>query len=54
MAGQLGNKQSTVKNLEVIKIDSEKGLILIKGAIPGAPGAHLNIRSAAISVEGHE
>ena len=36
MAGQYGNEQVTVQNLKVVKIDSEKNLIAIKGAIPGA------------------
>ena len=36
MAGQYGNEQVTVLNLKVVKIDSEKNLIAIKGAIPGA------------------
>ena len=36
MAGQYGNEQVTVQNLKVVKIDSEKNLIAVKGAIPGA------------------
>ena len=36
MAGQYGNEQVTVQNLKVVKIDAEKNLIAIKGAIPGA------------------
>ena len=36
MAGQYGNEQVTILNLKVVKIDSEKNLIAIKGAIPGA------------------
>ena len=36
MAGQYGNEQVTVLNLKVVKIDSEKNLIAVKGAIPGA------------------
>lgn len=38
MAGQLGNANCTTQNLEVAKIDAERNLILIKGAVPGAPG----------------
>ena len=38
MAGQYGNEQVTVLNLEVVKIDAEKGLIAVKGAVPGARG----------------
>ncbi|MEO2160625.1 MAG: 50S ribosomal protein L3 [bacterium] len=36
MAGQYGNKRMTVRNLEVISVDSEKNQILLKGAVPGA------------------
>lgn len=36
MAGQYGNKRMTVRNLEVILVDSEKNQILLKGAVPGA------------------
>jgi large subunit ribosomal protein L3 len=36
MSGQMGNKQITTQNLAIVKIDAEKQLVLIKGAIPGA------------------
>jgi large subunit ribosomal protein L3 len=36
MAGQYGNKRMTVRNLEVVSVDSEKNQILLKGAVPGA------------------
>ncbi len=36
MAGQYGNEQVTVQNLKIVKIDAEKNLIAVKGAIPGA------------------
>ena len=38
MPGQMGNKRVTVQGLEVISVDVEKGLLVIKGAIPGATG----------------
>jgi len=38
MAGRMGNKRTTVKNLEIININKEKNLLLIKGAIPGCNG----------------
>ena len=44
MAGQYGNEQVTVLNLKVVKIDSEKNLIAIKGAIPGAKDGIVFIR----------
>ena len=46
MPGQYGNEQVTVLNLEVIKIDAEKGLIAVKGAVPGAKGGIVFIRDS--------
>lgn len=43
MAGQLGAKQVTTRKLQVVKVDAENGLIVIKGAVPGKPGALLSI-----------
>jgi large subunit ribosomal protein L3 len=43
MAGQLGNKRVTVRKLTIVRVDAERNLILIKGAVPGKPGALLNI-----------
>lgn len=44
MSGQMGNKQRTVQALEIIKVDEKRNVLLIKGAIPGAPGARLIIK----------
>ena len=46
MAGQYGNEQVTVLNLTIVKIDSEKNLIAIKGAIPGAKNGIVFIRDS--------
>ena len=46
MAGQYGNEQVTVQNLNVVKIDAEKNLIAIKGAIPGAKDGIVFIRDS--------
>lgn len=46
MAGRMGNKRCTVQNLEIIQIDTERNLLLIKGAIPGFPGARVKIKPA--------
>ena len=46
MAGQYGNEQVTVLNLAVVKIDSEKNLIAVKGAVPGAKGNIVFIRDS--------
>lgn len=46
MAGQLGNARTTTQNLEVVRVDAEKNLLLVKGAVPGAKGGDLVIRPA--------
>lgn len=46
MAGHLGNVRCTVQSLELVRIDAERHLLLIKGAIPGAPGARVEIKPA--------
>jgi large subunit ribosomal protein L3 len=46
MAGHLGDRRVTVLNLEVMRTDVDRGLILVKGAVPGAKGAWLLIRDA--------
>ncbi|MEV0581549.1 50S ribosomal protein L3 [Nonomuraea sp. NPDC050310] len=47
MAGRMGNVRTTVQSLKVHAVDAEKGLILIKGAIPGANGSLVLVRTAA-------
>ncbi len=44
MAGRMGNERVTVQNLQVVRVDVEKNLILIKGAIPGPKGGLVTIR----------
>ena len=46
MAGQLGNVKSTVQSLEVVRIDVERQLLLVKGAVPGAKGGDVVVRPA--------
>ena len=46
MAGQLGNERVTVQTLEVVRVDAARNLLLIKGAVPGAPGSDVVVRSA--------
>ncbi len=46
MPGQMGNKQITTQNLEVVATDGERGLIMVKGAVPGAEGGYVLIRDA--------
>ena len=44
MSGHLGNKMRSTQNLEVARVDSERNLLLIKGAVPGAKGGFVVIR----------
>ena len=46
MAGQHGNSRVTVLNLQVVQVDAERGLLLVKGAVPGAAGGLVMVRSA--------
>lgn len=46
MAGQHGNTRVTVLNLEVVQADAERGLLLVKGAVPGPEGGLVMVRSA--------
>lgn len=43
MAGRMGSQSVTIKNLEVVKIDNEKGIIALKGAVPGTRGSIVKI-----------
>ena len=45
MAGQYGNEKVTILNLEVVKIDAEKNLIAVKGAVPGSRGGIVFVRN---------
>jgi large subunit ribosomal protein L3 len=44
MAGHMGDERVTTQNLEVVRVDSERNLILIKGAVPGAAGGAVVVR----------
>jgi large subunit ribosomal protein L3 len=46
MAGHMGAKKRTAENLEIVRVDPEKGLLLIKGAVPGSKNADLIVRPA--------
>ncbi|MEL7297817.1 MAG: 50S ribosomal protein L3 [Pseudomonadota bacterium] len=46
MSGHMGNVRRTVQNLEVVRVDQEKNLILVKGAIPGHAGGSVIVRPA--------
>ena len=44
MAGHMGNERCTTQSLEVVRVDVDRNLLLIKGAIPGAPGARVEVK----------
>ena len=46
MGGHMGNRRITVKGLEIIEVDTERNLLLVKGGIPGAPNSLVQIRRA--------
>jgi large subunit ribosomal protein L3 len=48
MAGRLGGKRITIRKLTIVRVDAERNLLLIKGAIPGKPGALVSIVPAKI------
>lgn len=47
MCGHLGNVRSTTQRLELVRVDAERNLLLIKGAIPGAPGVRVEVKLSA-------
>jgi len=44
MPGRTGNKRTTIKNLEIAKVDKENNILAVKGAVPGRRGTLLEIR----------
>jgi len=46
MSGHLGNVKRTAQNLEVVRVDAERNLILVKGSVPGAPDGRLFVKPA--------
>ncbi len=47
MAGHMGSERVTVQNLQVVRTDAERGLIMVKGAVPGAKGGWVTVKDAA-------
>ena len=46
MAGQTGNRRITVQNLEVVRVDAENNLILVKGSVPGPKKALVTLKTS--------
>ena len=51
MPGQMGNKQITVQNLEIIRVDAEKNLLLVKGSVPGPRKGLVTIKETVKSAK---
>jgi large subunit ribosomal protein L3 len=51
MAGQMGDERVTTQNLEVVRVDAERNLLLIKGAVPGAAGGTVMVRPSGKTVQ---
>ena len=47
MSGHMGDVRQTMQNLVVVKVDAEKGLLAIRGSVPGAPGGNVIVRPAS-------
>ncbi|MFQ6006912.1 MAG: 50S ribosomal protein L3 [Woeseia sp.] len=52
MSGQMGNVRRTAQNLEVVRVDPERNLLMIKGAVPGHSGGRVVVRAAVKAVAG--
>lgn len=50
MAGHLGDERCSIQNQEIIKVDAERNLLLIKGAVPGAPSSYVTVMPASRSL----
>ena len=51
MAGHMGNVRRTTQNLEVVRVDNERNLLLIKGSIPSAKGGKVLVRPAVKKID---
>jgi large subunit ribosomal protein L3 len=51
MAGQMGDARVTTQNLEVVRVDAERNLLLIKGAVPGAAGGAVMVRPSVKAIQ---
>lgn len=46
MNGRMGNEQVTVQNLEIVRVDTDKNLLLVKGAVPGSRNGLVLVKAA--------
>lgn len=52
MPGQMGNKKVTVQNLEVVEVDTDKNLLVVRGCVPGAVGGLVTVRKSVKTAKG--
>jgi large subunit ribosomal protein L3 len=51
MSGHMGNVQRTIQSLELVRVDAERGLLLVKGSVPGSKGGNVIIKPAVKAVK---
>ena len=51
MSGHMGNKQRTIQSLELVRVDVERGVLLIKGSVPGSKGGNVIIKPAVKTIK---
>jgi large subunit ribosomal protein L3 len=44
MSGHMGVQRRTIENLQIVRVDAERNLLLVRGAVPGAPGGQVIVR----------
>jgi large subunit ribosomal protein L3 len=44
MSGHMGVRRRTIENLQIVRVDAERNLLLVSGAVPGAPGGQVIVR----------
>ena len=49
MPGQTGRERITVQNLEIVKVDADRNILLVKGSVPGAKGSVVEVKKAVKS-----
>jgi large subunit ribosomal protein L3 len=50
LPGRMGGEKTTILNLEVVEVDAKRGLLMLRGAVPGAKGAVLLVREAVKAI----
>lgn len=51
MSGHMGNNQRTIQSLELVRVDAERGLLLVKGSVPGSKGGNVIIKPAVKTIK---